>query len=58
MITEYCCHGDLLNFLRQRAETFVNNVFGVQSFPEDSNLYKNVSVQKNRSTGYVNVSVI
>ncbi|XP_058614572.1 macrophage colony-stimulating factor 1 receptor [Onychostoma macrolepis] len=51
MITEYCCHGDLLNFLRQRAETFVNNVFGVQSFPEDSNLYKNVAVQKNHSTG-------
>uniref|UniRef100_A0A673LRN0 receptor protein-tyrosine kinase n=1 Tax=Sinocyclocheilus rhinocerous TaxID=307959 RepID=A0A673LRN0_9TELE len=56
MITEYCCHGDLLNFLRQRAETFVNNVFGVQSFPEDSNLYKNVAVQKNNWTGYVNVS--
>uniref|UniRef100_A0A673LYE1 receptor protein-tyrosine kinase n=1 Tax=Sinocyclocheilus rhinocerous TaxID=307959 RepID=A0A673LYE1_9TELE len=55
MITEYCCHGDLLNFLRQRAETFVNNVFGVQSFPEDSNLYKNVAVQKNNWTGYVNV---
>ncbi|XP_043077630.1 macrophage colony-stimulating factor 1 receptor [Puntigrus tetrazona] len=51
MITEYCCHGDLLNFLRQRAETFVNNVFGVQSFSEDSNLYKNVVVQKNHSTG-------
>ncbi|KAK2873126.1 hypothetical protein Q8A67_023023 [Cirrhinus molitorella] len=51
MITEYCCHGDLLNFLRQRAETFVNNVLGVQSFPEDSNLYKNVPVQKNLSSG-------
>uniref|UniRef100_A0A671NQ29 receptor protein-tyrosine kinase n=1 Tax=Sinocyclocheilus anshuiensis TaxID=1608454 RepID=A0A671NQ29_9TELE len=51
MITEYCCHGDLLNFLRQRAETFVNNVLGVQSFPENSNLYKNVAVQKNHSTG-------
>uniref|UniRef100_A0A673LRN5 receptor protein-tyrosine kinase n=1 Tax=Sinocyclocheilus rhinocerous TaxID=307959 RepID=A0A673LRN5_9TELE len=58
MITEYCCHGDLLNFLRQRAETFVNNVFGVQSFPEDSNLYKNVAVQKNNWTGYVNVSCL
>uniref|UniRef100_A0A672QMP8 receptor protein-tyrosine kinase n=1 Tax=Sinocyclocheilus grahami TaxID=75366 RepID=A0A672QMP8_SINGR len=53
MITEYCCHGDLLNFLRQRAETFVNNVLGVQSFPENSNLYKNVAVQKNHSSGYV-----
>uniref|UniRef100_A0A672QMR6 receptor protein-tyrosine kinase n=1 Tax=Sinocyclocheilus grahami TaxID=75366 RepID=A0A672QMR6_SINGR len=51
MITEYCCHGDLLNFLRQRAETFVNNVLGVQSFPENSNLYKNVAVQKNHSSG-------
>ncbi|XP_073688907.1 macrophage colony-stimulating factor 1 receptor, partial [Garra rufa] len=51
LITEYCCHGDLLNFLRQRAETFVNNVLGVQSFPVDSNHYKNVEVQKNHSTG-------
>ncbi|XP_009293978.1 macrophage colony-stimulating factor 1 receptor 1 isoform X1 [Danio rerio] len=46
MITEYCCHGDLLNFLRQRVETFVNTVLGVQSFAEDSNLYKNVTIQK------------
>uniref|UniRef100_A0A8C1RIT1 receptor protein-tyrosine kinase n=1 Tax=Cyprinus carpio TaxID=7962 RepID=A0A8C1RIT1_CYPCA len=51
LITEYCCQGDLLNFLRQRAETFVNNVLGVQSFPENSNLYKNVAVQKGHSTG-------
>uniref|UniRef100_A0A8C2HXB1 receptor protein-tyrosine kinase n=1 Tax=Cyprinus carpio TaxID=7962 RepID=A0A8C2HXB1_CYPCA len=58
LITEYCCQGDLLNFLRQRAETFVNNVLGVQSFPENSNLYKNVAVQKGHSTGYVNVSVM
>uniref|UniRef100_A0A9J7ZE99 receptor protein-tyrosine kinase n=1 Tax=Cyprinus carpio carpio TaxID=630221 RepID=A0A9J7ZE99_CYPCA len=57
LITEYCCQGDLLNFLRQRAETFVNNVLGVQSFPENSNLYKNVAVQKGHSTGYVNVSM-
>ncbi|XDV39404.1 hypothetical protein PO909_008654 [Leuciscus waleckii] len=49
MITEYCCHGDLLNFLRQRAETFANSFLGFQGFPEDSNLYKNVTVQNNRS---------
>ncbi|XP_067232217.1 macrophage colony-stimulating factor 1 receptor isoform X1 [Chanodichthys erythropterus] len=49
MITEYCCHGDLLNFLRQRAETFANTFLGLQSFPEDSNLYKNVTVQKSHS---------
>ncbi|XP_039519555.1 macrophage colony-stimulating factor 1 receptor isoform X2 [Pimephales promelas] len=47
MITEYCCHGDLLNFLRQRAETFANTFLGLQGFPEDSNLYKNVTVQNN-----------
>ncbi|XP_067280039.1 macrophage colony-stimulating factor 1 receptor isoform X2 [Pseudorasbora parva] len=47
MITEYCCHGDLLNFLRQRAETFANTF--LQSFPEDPNLYKNVTVQMNHS---------
>nr|XP_055036439.1 macrophage colony-stimulating factor 1 receptor isoform X2 [Misgurnus anguillicaudatus] len=51
MITEYCCHGDLLNFLRQRAETFVNTSLGVQSLPENSNLYKNVPVKKSLSTG-------
>ncbi|XP_026090026.1 macrophage colony-stimulating factor 1 receptor isoform X1 [Carassius auratus] len=54
MITEYCCQGDLLNFLRQRAETFVNNNLGVQSFPENSNLYKNVALQQNHSTGMTN----
>ncbi|XP_056586274.1 macrophage colony-stimulating factor 1 receptor isoform X2 [Triplophysa dalaica] len=50
MITEYCCHGDLLNFLRQRAETFVNNILDVHSLFETSNLYKNVK----SSTGYQN----
>ncbi|KAK7130570.1 hypothetical protein R3I94_015894 [Phoxinus phoxinus] len=50
LITEYCCHGDLLNFLRQRAETFANTFLGLQGFPEDSNLYKNVTVQNNHST--------
>ncbi|XP_077080905.1 macrophage colony-stimulating factor 1 receptor isoform X2 [Siphateles boraxobius] len=49
MITEYCCHGDLLNFLRQRAETFANTFLGLQGFLEDSNLYKNVIVQNTHS---------
>ncbi|KAL2095213.1 hypothetical protein ACEWY4_009932 [Coilia grayii] len=37
MITEYCGHGDLLNFLRSRAEMFVTSVWDVTT------LYKNVT---------------
>ncbi|CAL8263962.1 unnamed protein product [Lota lota] len=46
LITEYCSHGDLLNFLRQRAETFLNVVMNVPEVFEETGDYKNVSQQK------------
>ncbi|XP_063059910.1 macrophage colony-stimulating factor 1 receptor 1 isoform X2 [Engraulis encrasicolus] len=51
MITEYCGHGDLLNFLRSRAEMFVTSVWGVTS------LYKNISEdQRHRSDSGISFS--
>ncbi|CAL8355141.1 unnamed protein product [Merluccius merluccius] len=46
VITEYCSHGDLLNFLRQRAETFLNGVMNVPEVFEESSDYKNVGQRK------------
>uniref|UniRef100_A0A8C9YNP2 receptor protein-tyrosine kinase n=1 Tax=Sander lucioperca TaxID=283035 RepID=A0A8C9YNP2_SANLU len=46
VITEYCSLGDLLNFLRQKAETFENFVMNVPNVIEDSNDYKNICSQK------------
>lgn len=46
MITEYCSLGDLLNFLRQKAETFVNLVMSIPEIMENSNDYKNICNQK------------
>ena len=43
MITEYCGHGDLLNFLRGRAEMFVSSVLSVSSISSESTLYKNLT---------------
>lgn len=43
VITEYCCHGDLLNFLRNKAQTFLNCVV---SIPEERSNYKNVTADK------------
>uniref|UniRef100_A0AAR2IS79 receptor protein-tyrosine kinase n=1 Tax=Pygocentrus nattereri TaxID=42514 RepID=A0AAR2IS79_PYGNA len=40
LITEYCCHGDLLNFLRRRAELFFSSVL---QEPGSPNIYKNLS---------------
>ncbi|XP_034399229.1 macrophage colony-stimulating factor 1 receptor [Cyclopterus lumpus] len=42
VITEYCSLGDLLNFLRQKAETFEKFVMSVPDVTEGSNDYKNV----------------
>ncbi|XP_029961306.1 macrophage colony-stimulating factor 1 receptor [Salarias fasciatus] len=44
VITEYCSLGDLLNFLRQKAETFVNFVMNIPDIPEND--YKNICAQK------------
>ena len=46
MITEYCSLGDLLNFLRQKAETFVNFVMNMPDVGENSSDYKNICIQK------------
>ncbi|XP_075337399.1 macrophage colony-stimulating factor 1 receptor isoform X1 [Odontesthes bonariensis] len=46
VITEYCNLGDLLNFLRQKAETFVNFVMNIPDVGENSNDYKNICIQK------------
>lgn len=53
VITEYCSLGDLLNFLRQKAETFVNFVMNIHDVMESSNEYKNVSTQRQFIRRYV-----
>ncbi|XP_053504781.1 macrophage colony-stimulating factor 1 receptor isoform X2 [Ictalurus furcatus] len=40
LITEFCSHGDLLNFLRRKAPLFINSVFHTHEF---SNVYKNLT---------------
>lgn len=56
MITEYCSLGDLLNFLRQKAETFVNLVMNIPEIMENSNDYKNICNQKWYIRRYVKAS--
>ncbi|XP_067313076.1 macrophage colony-stimulating factor 1 receptor-like isoform X2 [Pseudorasbora parva] len=46
VITEYCCHGDLLNFLRSKAENFLNFVMTIPNFPELTMDYKNVNSER------------
>lgn len=41
VITEYCCHGDLLNFLRSKAESFLSVVLSLPPSEEASD-YKNL----------------
>uniref|UniRef100_A0A673XEZ2 receptor protein-tyrosine kinase n=1 Tax=Salmo trutta TaxID=8032 RepID=A0A673XEZ2_SALTR len=42
VITEYCSHGDLLNFLRHKQETFLNFVMNIPEVPEETSDYKNL----------------
>lgn len=42
MITEYCSHGDLLNFLRGRAQVFLEAILSVSEVNEERELYKNM----------------
>lgn len=53
VITEYCSLGDLLNFLRQKAETFVNLVMNIPDIMENSNDYKNICNQKQFIRRYI-----
>ncbi|XP_056151580.1 macrophage colony-stimulating factor 1 receptor [Lampris incognitus] len=46
VITEYCSHGDLLNFLRQRAETFLDFAMNIPEIIQESSDYKNICSQK------------
>ncbi|XP_062857069.1 macrophage colony-stimulating factor 1 receptor-like [Trichomycterus rosablanca] len=46
VITEYCCHGDLLNFLRSEAESFLNCVVKIPDITEEISNYKNVMTEK------------
>ncbi|KAK6305691.1 hypothetical protein J4Q44_G00244710 [Coregonus suidteri] len=51
MITEYCSHGDLLNFLRGKAKLFLDSILSGQGVPEvpgDSYQYKNTCTQESR----------
>ncbi|XP_059372349.1 macrophage colony-stimulating factor 1 receptor [Carassius carassius] len=43
VITEYCCHGDLLNFLRSKAENFLNFVMMIPNPEMD---YKNINTEQ------------
>ncbi|KAK2827898.1 hypothetical protein Q5P01_018932 [Channa striata] len=47
MITEYCCHGDLLNFLRAHAQDFIASILSVDEVEEEA-FYKNMSTQHAR----------
>ncbi|TNN56835.1 Macrophage colony-stimulating factor 1 receptor 2 [Liparis tanakae] len=44
MITEYCSHGDLLNFLRAHAQNFVGSLLGVEEVEAEAP-YKNMAAQ-------------
>ncbi|XP_068600093.1 macrophage colony-stimulating factor 1 receptor 2 [Brachionichthys hirsutus] len=47
MITEYCSHGDLLNFLRTCAQDFMASILSVEEVEGDAT-YKNVASQNAR----------
>ncbi|KAL2088691.1 hypothetical protein ACEWY4_015590 [Coilia grayii] len=42
VITEYCCHGDLLNFLRAKAESLLSVVLPLPTVTAETSDYKNL----------------
>ncbi|XP_048187423.1 macrophage colony-stimulating factor 1 receptor [Perognathus longimembris pacificus] len=46
VITEYCCYGDLLNFLRRKAEAMLGPSLSPSQDPEGETSYKNVHLEK------------
>ncbi|KAM4875401.1 macrophage colony-stimulating factor 1 receptor [Thomomys bottae] len=46
VITEYCCYGDLLNFLRKKAEAMLGPSLNPSQDPEGDTSYKNVHLEK------------
>ncbi|XP_037364853.1 macrophage colony-stimulating factor 1 receptor [Talpa occidentalis] len=46
VITEYCCYGDLLNFLRRKAEAMLGPSLSLGPDPEVGAGYKNIHLEK------------
>lgn len=46
VITEYCCYGDLLNFLRRKAEAMLGPSLSPGQDPEGDSSYKNIHLEK------------
>lgn len=46
VITEYCCYGDLLNFLRKKAEAMLEPSMHPGQDPEGDTGYKNIHLEK------------
>ncbi|XP_045407348.1 macrophage colony-stimulating factor 1 receptor [Lemur catta] len=46
VITEYCCYGDLLNFLRRKAEAMLGPSLSPGPDPEGGTGYKNIQLEK------------
>lgn len=46
VITEYCCYGDLLNFLRRKAEAMLGPSLSVGQDPQAGAGYKNIHLEK------------
>ncbi|KAL1773521.1 macrophage colony-stimulating factor 1 receptor [Sigmodon hispidus] len=46
VITEYCCYGDLLNFLRRKAEAMLGPSLSPAHNPEGDTSYKNIHLEK------------
>lgn len=51
MITEYCSHGDLLNFLRARAQDFMASILSADEM-EGEPFYKNMATLYGRLRRY------
>lgn len=51
MITEYCSHGDLLNFLRTHAHDIMMSMVTVDEVQEEAS-YKNMAAQHARLRRY------
>ncbi|XP_006204512.2 macrophage colony-stimulating factor 1 receptor [Vicugna pacos] len=55
VITEYCCYGDLLNFLRRKAEAMLVPSLSPGQDPEVTTGYKNIHLEKkyiHRDSGF------
>ncbi|KAI5259610.1 macrophage colony-stimulating factor 1 receptor [Manis pentadactyla] len=55
VITEYCCYGDLLNFLRRQAEAMLEPSLSPSQDPEVGTSYKNIHPEKkyvHRDSGF------